>query len=374
MERSVQVKTRRIEADGVAELFITAMPSLHIPEGRQVQELFRAVQGILKAQDVRILQERVFGTVEVLRAVRPIRAEAYGEFDDGVEPAWLVVGEGLGGGFAGVQVHALGGCGNPEVLCAEGRPCGRVVRGRNMGYLTLSGISAPAGRSCAEQARRMFENAEAILRSAGADMSNVARTWIWLDDILGWYDEFNRVRTRFFTERGLVHNGPDDRMPASTGIGVTAAGASCCAMDLVAVLQAGAVRYYSAGGNQPSPICYGSAFSRATEVHSPAAVTAFVSGTASVGPDGETMYPGEAEAQIRATIENIRAVLQELDFGDGEVVQAISYCKDLQAEELFLARCDDLGWPALMVIADVCRPELVFEMEVTAAHRSAAPG
>jgi len=47
------------------------------------------------------------------------------------------------------------------------------------------------------------------------DFSHVARTWLYLDNLLDWYDDFNVVRTSFFRKhdvfRGLV--------PASTGIG-----------------------------------------------------------------------------------------------------------------------------------------------------------
>ncbi len=99
----------------------------------------------------------------------------------------------------------------------------------------------------------MLEKAEAALIKFGADFLSVPRTWMWLKDILSWYDEFNQVRNEFFTERGLIGAGTRQSMPASTGIGLGPADGGDCSMDLMAVLEpTNCTKYLQAGGKQQS--------------------------------------------------------------------------------------------------------------------------
>ena len=52
----------------------------------------------------------------------------------------------------------------------------------------------------------------------------------YLNDLLEWYDEFNDVRTQFFTERGTF----DKMVPASTGIGAGSAAGEAMVSALLA--------------------------------------------------------------------------------------------------------------------------------------------
>jgi enamine deaminase RidA (YjgF/YER057c/UK114 family) len=190
---------------------------------------------------------------------------------------------------------------------------------------------------------------------------------MWLGDILAWYDDFNRVRTEFFTDRGLVGEGTRQSMPASTGIGLRCVDGSKCCMDLVAVLQPpDSTQCLQAVGKQQCALEYGSAFSRASRAITPAGQTIFVSGTASIDASGATTNIGDARGQINTTIENVRAVLRDTQATDEDVVQAVAYCKTIEVQEIFNNAKADLGWPCVTVICDICRPELLFEMEAAA--------
>jgi enamine deaminase RidA (YjgF/YER057c/UK114 family) len=302
-----------------------------------------------------------------LGVLRSKRAGIYGNFDDGVEPVWLVVPEGINGPIAGIQVYAVGGGERPEVLGYQNTPCGRIVRANGRQCLTLSGLGEPAAGGRVEQSKRMFEKMEAVLHQAGIDMFSVARTWMWLKDILAWYDDFNRVRNDFFIDHGLITNGISHKMPASTGIGVAAANVAC-AMELVAVIDPpGSIEYLEVGGNQSSAYDYGSAFSRATKAVTPAGKTVYVSGTASIGADGKTTNIGDSRAQITATIDNVRAVFEEMNCQDSDIVQTIAYCKTAEIEKLFHDEYANLSWPWMTVVSDVCRHDLLFEIEAIAA-------
>jgi len=364
----MSLDVRVIESPASAEVYITASPSPGAPAARQAAEVFADIRNALTAAHARILEERVFATERSLETIRPIRARAYGELDDGVPPTQLVVPAGGMGELAGVQVHAVRCDRAPEPLRLGESVCGRRIKLGQSSYVAVSGLSAPEAGMAAAQARKMFEKAESVLRQVGADMHSVARTWVWLDDILSWYDEFNGVRNRFFVEHGLLNGSTrTGHPPASTGIGVSLAGRPRCGLDLVAICgEPGCVRHYSRAGHQNPPYQYGSAFSRASKAATPAGGTVFVSGTAAIDDRGITQHVGDVAAQIEATIGHVRAVLQEMSCTDADVVQAIAYSKTVEAEKAFRARQRNLSWPCLSVIADVCRHELLFEIEATA--------
>ena len=301
------------------------------------------------------------------------RSQAYGDIDDGVAPSAVVGKEGMAGPIAGVQVHAVSSSSRPEVLNLEGIPCGRIFRVPDYTYLTLSSVSAPQSEQATEQARACLEKAESALRQLGTDFLSVARTWVWLKDILSWYDDFNHVRTRFFTERGLIGQGTRQSMPASTGIGLGTADGSKCAIDVVAVLEpTDCTQYLQAVGKQQCALEYGSAFSRAARSITPAGETVFVSGTASIDASGATMNTNDAPGQINTTIENVRAVLKDTGLTDEDVVQVVAYCKTTEVEKIFNTLKGNFPWPWVTVICDICRPELLFEIEATAMPKQKA--
>ena len=138
-------------------------------------------------------------------------------------------------------------------------------------------------------------------------------------------------------------------------------------MDLIAVLEsADSTQYLQAVGKQQCALEYGSAFSRAARSITPAGETVFVSGTASIDASGATTNIADAAGQINTTIENVRAVLRDMRCSDEDVVQVIAYCKTTEVEKTFNSFKDSLPWPWVTVICDICRPELLFEIEATA--------
>jgi len=138
-------------------------------------------------------------------------------------------------------------------------------------------------------------------------------------------------------------------------------------MDLIAVLEpTDCTQYLQAAGKQQCALEYGSAFSRAARSIMPAGQTVFVSGTGSIDADGATTHIGDASGQISTTIGNVRAVLADMHCKDEDVVQVAAYCKTTEVEKIFNASKGALPWPWLTAICDICRPDLLFEIEATA--------
>ena len=367
---TVKLETRSVESASATEIYISAAPGEAAPLQDQAREIFSGIRDILCSKNAFILQERVFSSLPATETIRRARSEAYGDLDDGVAPSYLVAAEGSSGPIAGVQVHAISTNNKPEVVNLDQTGCGRILRAPGCTLLTLSSISAPQAPKNTNQAQTMMEMGESVLKQFGADFLSVPRTWMWLKDILSWYDEFNNVRNNFFTERGLIGAGTRQSMPASTGIGLGPDNGGHCAMDLVAVLEpADSTQYLQVTGKQHCALNYGSAFSRASKATTPAGQTVYVSGTASIDAGGATTNIGDAAGQINATIENIRAVLSEMQSSEKDLVQVIAYCKTTEVEKVFNSLKGSLDWPWITVICDICRPNLLFEIEATAMPR-----
>jgi len=361
---------RAVESAGRLELYVTAVPTPGGSPHDQAREIFTQVRQILSDNNARLLQERVFASQDAMAIIPSIRTEVYGALDDGVAPSWLLTPRTGIGEVAGVQVHALRTDSPILIVELAGRPTGRVVKWGDCRYVAVSGLVPSVNSSLDAAALSLLEDAESVLRRTGSEFGSLTRTWFWLGDILSWYDVFNRVRTGFFAERGMIgpQAGKED-LPASTGIGMWPNGGAACALDFIMVTGPGRLNTnLLAAGNQDSAFKYGSAFSRAAQAATPAGETVYVSGTAAIGADGLTQHAGDPEAQIRSTIANVRAVLTERDCADSDVVHAIAYCKTPEVERVWERLQAEIGWPFVTVIADICRDDLLFEVEATAVH------
>jgi enamine deaminase RidA (YjgF/YER057c/UK114 family) len=361
---AVDLEIRTVESSVGAEIYISAVPKQNASQEEQAAEVFAAIRDALSSRQARIIEERVFTSGVAVETVLSARSGAYGQLDDGVAPSVLVGREGTIGPIAGVHVHAVAGDVKVEVIESGGIPIGRVLAASGHKLISLSGLSGRHSGRAVEDAQACLEEAESALRQFGADFLSVSRTWMWLGDILSWYDDFNKVRNSFFAERGLIGQGSRQSMPASTGIGLGPAGGGNFAMDLIAVLEpSDSTEYLQAVGRQQCALEYGSAFSRAARAITPAGRTVFVSGTASIDASGASTNLGDAAGQIKATIDNVRAVLRDTGCEDNDVVQAVVYSKTTDIEQVFRAVKGDLQWPWVMSICDICRPELLFEIE-----------
>jgi enamine deaminase RidA (YjgF/YER057c/UK114 family) len=364
---AIKVDVRKIDSSRASELYITATPTSSVPVEAMWQELFNGVREALVSNNAHIIQERMFATQDAIELAPQIRADVYGDIDDGVAPSYLVCKEGLGEPIAGIQIHAIK-CGSvPEVITLNGEACGRIVELDDRKYLTLSAILDETSSTDVEQSKVMLQKAEEALKLYNTDLLSVARTWMWLGDILKWYDDFNRVRNELFTKRGLIGSGSRQSMPASTGIGLGPSNGSFCSMDLAAILEpANSNEYIQVIGKQQCASDYGSAFSRAAKAMTPAAETIFISGTASIDEAGATTNIDDPVAQVKTTIVNVQAVLKDLECGDEDVVQVMAYCKTTEVEKVFNSLKDELPWPWVTMVCDVCRDDLLFEIEAVA--------
>jgi len=121
---------------------------------------------------------------------------------------------------------------------------------------------------------------------------------------------------------------------------------------------------------------YGAAFVRGLRVDLPGGITQLLfSGTASIGPNGETLYVGDFRAQLWRTFHNLTGLLASEGATWHDIVRTTCYIRDIERDygefnsvrnEFFYA----LGlspFPASTGIqARICRSDLLVEIEAIA--------
>ena len=250
--------------------------------------------------------------------------------------------------------------------CQTLRPV-RVHDERLVRTVMLTGIRPRNPKaSRGEQTRDVLEQMERGLAEAGLKFSYVIRTWFYLKDILGWYGEFNQARTTFFEERGVFKG----LLPASTGIGIDKmdCGLTAAVLAVEPLSPKVRIREIESPLQCPAPD-YRSSFSRAVEVASPAGSRMYISGTASIAPDGQSVYAENVDQQIDLTCKVIESMLESRRMGWAQVTRAVAYFRDEKDIPKLAKHLKRYAIPvdALHCVeATVCRDELLFELELDA--------
>jgi len=342
------------------------------------ENICKATASILDSRGMRILNERIFGTLDFYQSYARMREKYRSSARD---PFSYVQGTPVHGrGLGGIQIHAVKPYSdeNPRTLYDGKRPCGSVWKRKETTYVHIAGVHGFQGGlhigNRGDQAASMFEVMKHLLASESIEFRNVVRTWIYLDEILEWYDVFNAVRTERFRSFGLIPGTAGDSsggpayLPASTGIGGrNPSGAFCCG-DVQAVTGNIEVSVLP-GMLQPSAYSYGSAFSRGICIEEKEYRQIFVSGTAAIDSTGRSLYPGDAESQIMKTLEVVETLIGEKGAKFKDIRSATVYLKrveDLSVYEKLAGRLGLTDLPAVFAVADICRNELLFEMDALA--------
>ena len=347
------------------KFYITAHPV----EGANHYGMFDNLARFLQDNDAQIVSQDVFGCCALQSGGMEALRSAFGEIK---WPITWIEGEGPSKqSLTGTQAYAISGT-SAEPIRSDGRIIGNVFEDDDARYCLLGDLRpADSSHSDTEQARETFEKMEQALGHAQMDFSHVVRTWLYINRILAWYDDFNSVRNSFFAERRVLER----TMPASTGIGAgNCAGAAVVAEAFAIKPKSDTVRIQQVTSPLQCPASdYKSSFSRAVEVLFCDHRRLYVSGTASIKRDGATAHVGDVAKQIALTMDVVEAILESRRMGWSDVSRAIAYFKDMDDAPLFDAYCEKEHLsllPIAVAHGDICRDELLFEIELDAVANS----
>lgn len=348
---------------------------------------YDAIAEILFARDLAIVHERIFGSLLAESAVLAVRRRALGEKSAHATcaPTYVQARPSWGEGLAGLILHAVALRGVPGAVTTfwdDGIVVGRSWTQGRQKHLVLQNLDGLDARSFADnspaaQVTRLLDRAFFLATLAGIRPEGLARTWFYLDDIVQHYATFNRLRNDVFADKGLLARGDGrHRLPASTAIGVSNSRRAVAVLDLVAVGEDAGIERLSSP-SQPEAFSYGSAFSRATVLHEPGVRILHLSGTAAIDESGGSVFAKDADAQIRTSLDRIQALLSLRGASLFDVAAATVFLKHASDSAAFdRALCTlDLGeLPCVVVVADVCREELLFELDAEVVLPPAARG
>ncbi len=281
--------------------------------------------------------------------------------------SWLQGDACKSGEVSAIQVVAISGV-ELTPIKLDGKTVGYSYEDENARYCRLFGLQpADLSASREEQTLSLFERMAESLEQCGMVFTDTVRTWLYLDKLLEWYDEFNVVRTKFFEDYGVF----DKMVPASTGIGACNPQGAAITADLIAVVPKNDSVTVEAVESplQESALDYRSSFSRAAEVGYPTHRTIYISGTASIEPKGATVHLDDPVKQIELTMEVVEAILKSRDMDWCDVTRGIGYFKSDTYVEIYKNYCETNNLPEFPLAishADVCRDNLLFEIEVDA--------
>ena len=255
-----------------------------------------------------------------------------------------------------------------------------VVQQGEVHQVHAGGLASRAGcEDPDEQARTAFAHMEAILGQEGLTFGHVVRQWNYIESMLEHcpvdrrsrqrYQVFNDVRTLAYETSDFPHG-----YPAATGIGQAVGGVL---LEFLALAPSPGVRveplsnprqidahHYSTDvlvGQPARELKERTApkFERAKLVRGPGAEVIFVSGTAAIVGQ-ESVAQGDVIGQTKTTIELMDA------FFDGDTPSYVrAYVKRAVDIPDVRQTCEAVYGeiPATFVQSDVCREELLVEME-----------
>ena len=381
-----------LELGSLARLAIMAVPGSRGPFLQQANELFAQVRCIVERQPLPLIPTTLMVFLRDGIDEDACRQVIDDHFGDNAPVTTLVVQPPCCGAALGIELWALGGPGvkverfGPDLMAVESDRIRWIYGG---GIRTNLPGADPYGESVAA-----FKKLEQQLTDAGVRFDQVVRTWIYINGItdsqngLQRYQELNRARADFYRDLdfGFGRKAPGATgiiYPASTGIGTRGnhIDLACVALDTqradVFILplenpqQTPAYDYQAVYSPQPPR------FSRAMAVVQGRFVSLLVSGTASI-VDSRTVHPGDPVKQTEQTIDNIQRLITPENVsrlglpGAGATRRDVAKLRVYVKQEFDYLACRRVverrlpKVPAIYLSADVCRPDLLVEIEAVA--------
>lgn len=228
-----------------------------------------------------------------------------------------------------------------------------------------------AGNSELQTFRLLTDYVEGLKTEGCTLADHCIRTWFFVQNVDVNYAGVVQGRNDIFRTQGLTS---ETHFIASTGIaGRHADREVLVQMDAYAVdgLKSEQICYLYAPTHLNPTYEYGVSFERGTAVTYGDRRHIFISGTASINNRGEVVHVGDIRRQTERMWENVEMLLREGECDFSHVAHLLVYLRDgadyRVVKEMFDARFPDI--PKLFLLAPVCRPGWLIEMECMAVRQ-----
>lgn len=201
--------------------------------------------------------------------------------------------------------------------------------------------------------------------------ANCLRTWIYVNDIDNQYGAIVKARNDVFDAENLT---PQNHYIASTGIGGRIAYHSAyCIVNAYAIkgVKPKQVNYLYAKQCLNRTTDYGVRFERGVCIDFAGRRKVFISGTASIDRQGNVLHTGDVQKQLLRIWYNIEALLSEAQCNFNNVTMLIVYLRDMADRQIVeqMMECKFRHTPYIIVMAAVCRPQWLIEIECMAIKK-----
>lgn len=217
------------------------------------------------------------------------------------------------------------------------------------------------------QTSKILEDYESDLLEEGMSIGgNCVRTWFFVSDIDRNYEGLVRARRENFASVGLT---PETHFIASTGIaGDSPFPGALVQMDSYAIRGDFRQSYLYAPSHLNPTHEYGVTFERGVSLSLGSHRQILISGTASIDNRGRVLHKGDVVRQTERMFENVTALLSEAGSGWDDVKMVITYLRNETDRDKVAPLLEDKfkGIPYILVLAPVCRPDWLIEMECIA--------
>jgi enamine deaminase RidA (YjgF/YER057c/UK114 family) len=223
-------------------------------------------------------------------------------------------------------------------------------------------------RSFENETSRSYADLEKIMAKYGFLSRDAYRFWIYMKNIRENYAAFNSVRDRYFKKNGIID------YPASTGIEADLAENHRISIGLEALksIDSKDIAIQSLTSDlQCEASTYGPKFSRGEVVHfkNDRLKKIYVSGTSSVCKNGSSAQTNDCAKNIDYVISCVNHILANSGAGLEDIVMSHIYSKNDKVQRIFEKIYLNKEWtfPYNLLKTNICRENLIFEMECIAA-------
>ncbi len=290
-------------------------------------------------------------------------------------------------GGLSLEIYTLEGATDIHIEERDG-VCYGTIENEQEKMLFVEGIPASDfSESVQQQSQEVFDKLDNLLTAYGYGVDDIVRQWNFIGSIVSYkngkqnYQEFNDARTRYYA-KGQWKNG----YPAATGIGAVGEGIIVGAIAFQKVGEGVKGVYPIDNPLQVAAHIYSKRvlidddqnamkstpkFERAKLIETARGACCFVSGTAAIRGE-ESVDADSARSQTVKTIENIEYLVSKENlvcFGckpyDLQYVKLLVYVKRAEDYDEVRAVVEEYypQIPIFYTIADVCRSELLVEIE-----------